>query len=101
MEVPLVDEVDQKLTQPGRGVDIDLALDLDDGETVLGMVVQLQIHRSSSAFLRSTDSGVTSGTLRSHDDKPRRAAFNHAYAQCLYEITIPGDSAQRYETENQ
>jgi hypothetical protein len=50
VEVTLVDQIDQELTQPRRSVHIDLTLDLDDGEATLGAMVQLQIHRSSSAL---------------------------------------------------
>ncbi len=49
VEVALVDQIDEELTQSRRRVDIDLTLDLHDGESVLGAVIQLQIHRSSSA----------------------------------------------------
>src|SRR6185437_8588590 len=49
VEVALVHQVDEELTQSRRRVDIDLTLDLHDGESVFGAVIQLQIHRSSSA----------------------------------------------------
>src|SRR5208337_3539598 len=48
--VVLADQIDEQLTQPRRGVDIDLALDVDDLDAVLAVVTQLQIHESSSAM---------------------------------------------------
>ena len=46
----LAGQIDEQLTQPRRGVDIDLALDVDDLDAVLVVVTQLQIHESSSAM---------------------------------------------------
>jgi hypothetical protein len=48
--VVLVDEIDKQLTEPRCRVDVDLALDVDDLDTVLVVVTQLQIHKSSSAM---------------------------------------------------
>jgi hypothetical protein len=48
--VGLADQIDEQLTQPRRGIDIDLALDVDDLSAVLVVVTQLQIHTSSSAM---------------------------------------------------
>jgi hypothetical protein len=44
------DQVDEQLTQPRRGVDIDLAPHVDDLDAVPGVVTQLQVHTSSSAM---------------------------------------------------
>src|SRR6516225_2622116 len=52
--VVLVDQIDEKLTEPWRRVDIDLALDVDDLDAVLVVVTQLQIHKSSSAITASS-----------------------------------------------
>src|SRR6266568_6767884 len=46
----LADQVDEQLTQPRRGIHIDLALHVDDLNAVLVVVTQLQIHASSSAM---------------------------------------------------
>ncbi len=46
--VVLADQIDEQLTQPRRGVDIDLAPDVDDLDAVFAVVPQLQIHESSS-----------------------------------------------------
>src|SRR6516225_7924670 len=46
----LADQVDEQLPEPRRGIDIDLALHVDDLDAVLGVVTQLQIHTSSSAM---------------------------------------------------
>src|SRR3984885_7647383 len=45
-----VDQLDQQLTQAWRGVDVDLAFHLDDLDSILAVVIQLQIHKSSSAM---------------------------------------------------
>src|SRR5262252_8397744 len=47
---PGVDQLDEKLTQARRGVDVDLAFHVDDLDPILGVVIQLQIHKSSSAM---------------------------------------------------
>ena len=46
----LAGQIDEQLTQPRRGIDIDLALDVDDLDAVLAVVTQLQIHESPSAM---------------------------------------------------
>src|SRR6516164_3939033 len=43
--VPVVDQVDEKLTQPRGGIDIDLALDVDDLNPVRRVMLQLQVHK--------------------------------------------------------
>jgi len=48
--VVLADQIDEQLTEPRRRVDIDLAPDVDDLDAVLVVVIQLQIHESSSAM---------------------------------------------------
>src|SRR5215472_9099499 len=40
-----VDQLDEKLTQARRGVDVDLAFHVDDLDPILGVVIQLQIHK--------------------------------------------------------
>src|SRR5690348_16682648 len=40
----------EQLPQPRRGIDIDLALHVDDLDAIRGVVTQLQIHESSSAM---------------------------------------------------
>ena len=60
----LAGQIDEQLTQPRRGVDIDLALDVDDLDAVLAVVTQLQIHKSSSRHARRH---------RRHRNAPSRA----------------------------
>ena len=48
--VVLADQIDEQLTEPRRGIDIDLAPAVDDLDAVLVVVTQLQIHESSSAM---------------------------------------------------
>ena len=48
--VVLAGQIDEELTEPRRGIDIDLAFDVDDLDAVLVVVTQLQIHKSSSAM---------------------------------------------------
>ena len=50
--VVLAGQIDEQLAQPRRGVDIDLALDVDDLDAVFAVVTQLQIHKSSSRHAR-------------------------------------------------
>ncbi len=45
-----IQQVDEQLPQPRRGIDIDLALHVDDLDAVPGVVTQLQLHTSSSAM---------------------------------------------------
>src|SRR5580704_3263242 len=45
-----VHQVDEKLTQPRGGIDIDLALDIDDLDAVRRVMLQLQVHKSSRAM---------------------------------------------------
>jgi hypothetical protein len=57
--VVLADQIDEQVTEPRRGIDIDLAPDVDDLDAVLVVVTQLQIHGSSSAM-----HGVISASIR-------------------------------------
>src|SRR5262249_32955109 len=49
--VPDIHQFDEKLTQSRGGVDVDLPLHIDDFDSILGVVIQLQIHVSSRASL--------------------------------------------------
>src|SRR2546425_13101496 len=90
-EMALVHELDQQLTQPRRGIDVDLAFHLDDFATVLGVVVQLQVHMSSMPPSSSARRPRGRGLVRCVS---RSAPFNHALTMCLYEITIRGMAAR-------
>ncbi len=48
--VTVVNKVDEKLTQPRGGIDVDLALDVDDLDPVRRVMLQLQVHKSSRAM---------------------------------------------------
>jgi hypothetical protein len=56
--VVLAGQIDEQLTQPRRGVDIDLALDVDDLDAVLGVVTQPQIDKSSSVAMASSRASI-------------------------------------------
>jgi len=56
--VVLAGQIDEQLTQPRRGVDIDLALDVDDLDAVLGVVTQPQIDKSSSVVMASSRASI-------------------------------------------
>src|SRR5258708_15730328 len=43
--VPAVHQVDEKLTQPWCGIDVDLALDIHDLDPVRRVMLQLQVHK--------------------------------------------------------
>src|SRR5579871_3396010 len=43
--VPAVHEIHEKLTQPGGGIDVDLAFDVDDLNPVRRVMLQLQVHK--------------------------------------------------------
>src|SRR5215469_6478797 len=45
--VAVVDKVNEKLTQPRGGIDVDLALDVDNLDPVRRVMLQLQVHKSS------------------------------------------------------
>jgi hypothetical protein len=48
--MPVVHQFNKQFTQPGGGVDVDLALNVDDLDAIPGVVVKLQIHKSSSPY---------------------------------------------------
>jgi hypothetical protein len=50
----VVHQFDEQLAEPRRGVDVDLTLDVDNLDTVPGVMVKLQIHKSSSAMQPSS-----------------------------------------------
>jgi hypothetical protein len=81
------DQVDEQLTQPRRGVDVDLAPHVDDLDAVLGVVTQLQVHTSSSALPGVISTSIPArraGVVRaSADPRPHPATFHyHAYTEC-------------------
>src|SRR5690348_2568183 len=51
--VTTVHKIDKKLTQPRGGIDIDLALDIDDLDPVRRVMLQFQVHKSSRAMRSS------------------------------------------------
>src|SRR6516164_5460063 len=91
--VTVVDQVDEQLTQPRGGIDIDLALDVDDLDAVGRVMLQLQIHKSSR-ILRFSPVRRHALTSRTPLPFPRaptpRRAFNHALKSCLHEFTLRG-----------
>src|SRR5215470_12100500 len=54
--VTAVHQIDKKLTQPRGGIDIDLALDIDDLDPIRRVMLQLQVHKSSRAMRSSCQS---------------------------------------------
>src|SRR5499427_2823632 len=88
--VPAVHEVDEKLTQPRGGIDVDLALDVDDLNPVRRVMLQLQVHKilpRHAVFRRR----LCWRPPAAHPEAwaPRRA-FNHALTSCLHEFTLRG-----------
>src|ERR1035438_1170966 len=90
--VPVVDELDEKLAQARRRVDVDLALHVDDFNPVLGVVVQLQIHKSSSAITAVVVFKPERSRTPPSGEHLSRRAFNHALRSCLHEFTLRGTS---------
>src|SRR6266513_2054811 len=76
----LADQVDEQLTQPRRRIHIDLAPDVDDLDTVLGVVTQLQIHTSSSAMpgvISTSIPAPRAGVVRARADPLPHSATLH------------------------
>src|SRR5215469_16180994 len=85
----VVHQVDQELTQPWRGVHIDLALYVDDLDSVLVVVIQLQIHR----FLQRHASiirAVGRAALVRHAGRDAPSRIQPCSDSCLYQITVRG-----------
>src|SRR5258708_5022923 len=80
VELALVDQVDELLTELRRRIDVDLSFHVDDSQAIFGgVVVHLQVHISSCAVPR-----VVRGAT---EPRPR---FNHAPALHTYEIATWG-----------
>src|SRR5215472_4809078 len=91
--VAVVDKVNEKLTQPRGGIDVDLALDVDDLDAVRRVMLQLQVHKSSRT-MRSLLFSRHALTCRHRCPSLRapapRRALNHALTSCLHEFTLRG-----------
>src|SRR5215469_12478052 len=91
--VAVVDQVNEKLTQPRGGIDVDLSLDVDNLDPVRRVMLQLQVHKSSR-IMRSLLFSRHALTCRHlcpslRAPAPRRA-LNHALTSCLHEFTLRG-----------
>src|SRR5690606_35527719 len=73
VELALVDQVDELLAKLRRRVDVDLALHRDDGEAIVGgVVVHLQVHRSSTRRAALSDLDVRGARGRVRPSRLRR-----------------------------
>src|SRR6266516_2739918 len=86
--VPAVHQVDEKLTQPRGGIDVDLALDIDDLDPVRRVMLQLQVHKSSRAMRSSSRRLCWRPAECPSPGLGARRAFNHALTSCLHEFTL-------------
>src|SRR5215467_1690630 len=88
--VTTIHQIDKKLTQPRGGIDIDLALDIDDLDPIRRVMLQLQVHKTSRAMRSSCH------RLRWHPARclPRGmgapSRTHHALTSCLHEFTLRG-----------
>src|ERR1700735_470324 len=90
----VVHQLDQKLAQTRRGVDVDLAFHVDDLDPILGVVIQLQIHKNPPAPYGRPLSSRAPAILSGPGGRLGPVAFNHALGSCLYQIAVRGTPAE-------
>src|SRR5215472_10039190 len=87
--VSVVHQVDQELTQPWRGVHIDLAFYVDDLDSVLVVVIQLQIHRFLQRHASIIQAVGRAAPVR-HAGRDAPSRIQPCSDSCLYQITVRG-----------
>ncbi len=91
--VVLVDQVDQQLAEPRRGVYVDLALYVDDLDAVLCVVTQRQLHKILQRHAVGVSAWSRPACRPAAAERTILREFNHAPVPCLYEtaaVSIPG-----------